>query len=156
MGVGEHFGEAFNKALLAAGMIVPRSGTAFISVRDQDKPKAIELARLLTSRGFRVVATHGTAAAIQAAGVPCEGINKVKEGRPHCVDLIVNRGIHFIANTTEGKKSIEESRSIRAAAIQHKVCYFTTIAGALAAAVAMEHLDQVEVNRLQDLHAALA
>jgi carbamoyl-phosphate synthase large subunit len=155
MGVGSVFGEAFNKALLAAGMIVPRTGTAFISVRDPDKPKAIELARLLAGRGFRVVATHGTAAAIQAAGVPCEGINKVKEGRPHCVDLIKNSGIHFIANTTEGKKSIAESRSIRAAAIQHKVCYFTTIAGALAAAVAMDHLDSVEVHRLQTLHATL-
>ncbi|WP_428309294.1 carbamoyl-phosphate synthase large subunit [Hydrocarboniphaga sp.] len=156
MGVGAHFGEAFNKALLAAGMIVPRQGTAFISVRDSDKPKAIELARLLAAKNFRVTATHGTAAAIRAAGVECEGVNKVKEGRPHCVDMIKNGEIHFIANTTEGKTSIEESRSIRAAAIQHKICYFTTIAGAYAAAIAMDHLDALDVNRLQALHQQLA
>ncbi|MGH8457631.1 MAG: carbamoyl-phosphate synthase large subunit, partial [Stenotrophobium sp.] len=155
MGVGSHFGEAFNKALLAAGMTVPRAGTAFISVRDGDKPKAIELARILNSHGFRIVATHGTAALISAAGIACEGVNKVKEGRPHCVDMIKNGEIHFIANTTEGKKSIEESRSIRGAAIQHKLCYFTTIAGALAAAVAMNYLDEEGVNRLQTLHASL-
>ncbi|HET8881908.1 MAG TPA: carbamoyl-phosphate synthase large subunit [Solimonas sp.] len=155
MGTGKHFGEAFNKALLAAGMTVPRAGTTFISVRDQDKKKAVELARLVTSKGFRVVATHGTAATIRKAGIACEGINKVKEGRPHCVDMIKNGEIQFIANTTEGKQSIEESRSIRGAAIQHKVCYFTTIAGALAAAVAMEHLDELDVNRLQDLHSGL-
>jgi len=156
MGVGTHFGEAFNKALLAAGMIVPRQGTAFISVRDSDKPKAIELAKLLAAKNFRVTATHGTAAAIRAAGVDCEGVNKVKEGRPHCVDMIKNGEIHFIANTTEGKTSIEESRSIRAAAIQHKICYFTTIAGAYAAAIAMDHLDALDVNRLQSLHQQLA
>jgi carbamoyl-phosphate synthase large subunit len=155
MGVGAFFGEAFNKALLAAGMTVPRSGTAFISVREGDKPKAVELARILTAKGFRVVATHGTSAMINSVGIACEGVNKVKEGRPHCVDMIKNGEIHFIANTTEGKKSIEESRSIRGAAIQHKVCYFTTIAGALAAAVAMDHLDKEDVNRLQDLHAQL-
>jgi len=156
MGVGRHFGEAFNKALLAAGMTVPSTGTAFLSVRDGDKPKAIELAKLLSAKGFRIVATHGTAATIQAAGIACEGVNKVKEGRPHCVDMIKNGEIQFIANTTEGKKSIEESHSIRAAAIQQKLCYFTTIAGAYAAAIAMDHLDRVEVNRLQDLHQQVA
>ncbi|MGQ0585986.1 MAG: carbamoyl-phosphate synthase large subunit [Gammaproteobacteria bacterium] len=156
MGVGAHFGEAFAKALAGAGMIVPSGGTAFVSVRDEDKARAIELARVLRTRGFRVVATRGTAAAIQAAGVPCEAINKVKEGRPHCVDLIKNGEVNFIANTTEGKRSIEESRSIRAAAIQHKVCYFTTMAGAQAAAIAMDHLDKVQVNRLQDLHQSLS
>jgi carbamoyl-phosphate synthase large subunit len=156
MGVGHHFGEAFNKALLAAGMDVPRGGTAFISVRDADKPKAVTLARLLAAKGFRIVATHGTAAALRAAGLACEGVNKVKEGRPHCVDMIKNGQIQFIANTTEGKKSIEESRSIRAAAIQQKLCYFTTMAGAYAAAIAMDHLDRLEVNRLQDLHRQIA
>jgi carbamoyl-phosphate synthase large subunit len=156
MGVGAHFGEAFAKALAGSGMIVPAGGTAFVSVRDEDKARAIELSRVLRTKGFRVVATRGTAAAIQAAGIPCEPINKVKEGRPHCVDLIKNGEVHFIANTTEGKRSIEESRSIRAAAIQHKVCYFTTMAGAQAAAIAMDHLDKVQVNRLQDLHRSLA
>ena len=135
---------------------VPRQGTAFLSVRDSDKPKAVEMARLLHAKQFRVVATHGTAEIIRAAGIPCEGVNKVKEGRPHCVDMIKNGEIHFIANTTDGKRSIEESRSIRAAAIQHKVCYFTTIAGAYAAAIAMDHLDALDVNRLQALHGSLA
>jgi len=156
MGVGAHFGEAFAKALAGSGMTVPSGGTAFVSVRDEDKARAIELSRVLRSKGFRVVATKGTAAAIEAAGIPCEPINKVKEGRPHCVDLIKNGEVQFIANTTEGKRSIEESRSIRAAAIQHKVCYFTTMAGAQAAAVAMDHLDKVQVNRLQDLHRSLS
>jgi carbamoyl-phosphate synthase large subunit len=155
MGVGRHFGEAFAKALVASGMGVPSGGAAFISVRDTDKAKAIELARILSVKGFRVLATHGTAAAIRGQGIACEGVNKVKEGRPHCVDMIKNGEIHFIANTTDGKKSIEESRSIRGSAIQQKVCYFTTIAGALAAAVAMDHLDKVDVNRLQDLHRSL-
>ncbi len=156
MGVGAHFGEAFAKALAGSGMILPSGGTAFVSVRDEDKARAIELSRMLRTKGFRVVATRGTAAVIQAAGIPCEAINKVKEGRPHCVDLIKNGEVHFIANTTEGKRSIEESRSIRAAAIQHKVCYFTTMAGAQAAAIAMDHLDKVQVNRLQDLHQSLS
>ncbi|MBI3171440.1 MAG: carbamoyl phosphate synthase large subunit, partial [Hydrocarboniphaga effusa] len=133
-------------------MTLQGGGTAFISVRDTDKPRAIELARILARNGFKLVATRNTAQAIQAAGVACDPVNKVLEGRPHCVDLIKSGKIQFIANTTEGKKSTEESRSIRAAAIQHKVCYFTTIAGASAAAVAMDHLDKVAVNRLQDLH----
>ena len=102
-----------------------------------------------------MMAAHGTAALIKKAGIDCDGVNKVKEGRPHCVDQIKNGEIHFIANTTEGKVSIEESRSIRAAAIQHKICYFTTIAGALAAAVAMDHLDELDVNGLQTLHGSL-
>ena len=152
MGVGEHFGEAFAKALSGAGFVLPAKGTAFVSVRDQDKQRAVELARLLVSRGFRVLATRGTATVVRDAGIECEIVNKVKEGRPHCVDMIKNGEIHFIANTTEGKKSIEESRSIRAAALQHKLCYFTTIAGAHAAAIAMEHMDKVGVNRLQELH----
>lgn len=154
MGVGAHFGEAFAKALAGSGMTLPEGGAAFISVRDADKPRAIELARILVRKGFKLVATRNTARAIQAAGVACDHVNKVLEGRPHCVDMIKNGDIQFIANTTEGKKSTEESRSIRAAAIQLKVCYFTTMAGASAAAVAMDHLDKVDVNRLQDLHAA--
>jgi carbamoyl-phosphate synthase large subunit len=137
-------------------MTIPAGGGAFVSVRDEDKERAVALARLLQGKGFRIVATRGTAAAIEAAGIPCEPINKVKEGRPHCVDMIKNGEIQFIANTTEGKRSIEESRSIRAAAIQHKICYFTTMAGAQAAAIAMDHLDKVQVNRLQDLHLSLS
>ena len=156
MGVGGTFGEAFAKALAGQGANLPAAGTAFVSVRDADKDEAVELGRTLIGRGFRVVATSGTAKALAAGGVTVETINKVKEGRPHCVDMIKNGEIHFIANTTEGKKSIEESRSIRAAAIHHKVCYFTTIAGARAAAVAMEYLSEPQVRRLQDLHDQLA
>ena len=155
MGVGSHFGEAFAKAMAGQGSSLPSSGNAFISVRDEDKEAAIELARVLSEHGFTVMATRGTAAAISAAGVPVDVVNKVKEGRPHCVDMIKNGQIQFIANTTEGKKSIEESTSIRGAAIQHKVSYFTTIAGARAAAIALDHLDKVQVNRLQDLHTQL-
>ena len=156
MGVGGSFGEAFAKALAGQGANLSAEGTAFVSVRDADKPQAVELARTLAARGFRVVATRGTAAALTEAGIVVDVVNKVKEGRPHCVDMIKNGEIQFIANTTEGKKSIEESRSIRAAAIHHKVCYFTTIAGARAAAVAMEYLNEPQVRRLQDLHEQLA
>ncbi len=152
MGVGASFGEAFNKALLAASMVVPESGTAFLWVRSQDKAKAIELARTLVGKGFKVVATEGTAKVITEAGVACAAINKVKEGRPHCVDAIKNGEIQFVCNTTDGKQSIEESKSIRAAAMHQRLTYFTTIAGAQAAAMAMDHLDNVVVNRLQDLH----
>tara|TARA_R110000787_G_scaffold42377_44_gene104360 strand:+ start:2982 stop:6206 length:3225 start_codon:yes stop_codon:yes gene_type:complete len=155
MGVGESFGEAFHKALLGGGNAIPESGTAFLSVRDGDKAKAVDVARLLTQRGFKITATHGTAELIRESGIDCEGVNKVKEGRPHCVDMIKNGQIQFVANTTEGKKSIEESRSIRSAAIQHKVCYFTTIAGAHAAAVSLEFLGRQEVRCLQDLHRSL-
>jgi len=112
----------------------------------------VELARTLVAKGFKVVATEGTAKFVQAAGVACEPINKVKEGRPHCVDAIKNGEIQFVCNTTEGKQSIEESKSIRAASMQQRLTYFTTIAGAMAAAQAMDHLDNVIVNRLQDLH----
>ncbi len=156
MGVGASFGEAFYKALLGGGNAIPSSGTAFLSVRDADKPKAIEVARLLIARGFKVVATHGTALAIRQAGLSCEGVNKVKEGRPHCVDMIKNGQIQLVTNSTDGKKSIEESHSIRSAAIQHKVCYFTTISGAHAAAVALTYMDQQGVHQLQALHASIA
>ena len=152
MGVGQHFGEAFNKALLAAGMEMPSSGKALISVRGPDKRKAVELGQLLTRHGFTLAATHGTATVLNQAGIACESVNKVKEGRPHCVDMIKNGEVQFVVNTTEGKQSIEESRSIRAAAIQNKVCYFTTIAGGLAAAQALQHRDALDVNALQALH----
>ncbi|QHS09543.1 carbamoyl-phosphate synthase large subunit [Sinimarinibacterium sp. NLF-5-8] len=155
MGTGLTFGEAFHKAILAGGMNIPRNGQAFISVRDQDKSKVVALARTLAEKGFKLFATHGTAAVIQQAGIQCQGVNKVKEGRPHCVDMIKNGEIQLIANTTEGKQSIEESRSIRASAIQNHICYFTTLAGAMAAAAAMEHMDELGVNRLQDLHAQI-
>ncbi|HEU0198598.1 MAG TPA: carbamoyl-phosphate synthase large subunit, partial [Nevskiaceae bacterium] len=152
MGVGTSFGEAFAKAMAASGTPLPGHGTAFLSVRDADKPRAVKLAGLLVERGFQLVATAGTCAAIRAAGIDCEQVNKVKEGRPHCVDMIKNGAIQFVANTTEGKQSIEESHSIRSAAIAQKLSYHTTMDGALAAVTGMKYLDRVDVNRLQDLH----
>ena len=153
MGIGRTFAEAFAKSLTGAGMDIPREGTVFISVRDGDKPQSVEMARKLIDHGMRVVATRGTANYLREQGVECTPVNKVKEGRPHCVDMIVNGEIQFVVNTTEGRKAIEESHSIRSAAVTQKVAYFTTLAAARAAAMALEYRDQVTVNRVQDLHA---
>jgi len=155
MGVGRSFGEAFAKAQFAANVILPRRGRAFVSVRDPDKQAAITLARMLIERDFEIIATRGTAAALSAAGITCTRVNKVTEGRPHIVDMIKNDQIDLIVNTTEGKKAISESLSIRRAALQHKVAYFTTLAGARASCQALDYLDNAEVNRLQDLHEEL-
>jgi carbamoyl-phosphate synthase large subunit len=155
MGTGRFFGEAYAKAQLAAGVVLPRGGTALLSVRDRDKPGAIELARILVDRGFQLVATRGTAQALQEAGVPCRPVNKVREGRPHIVDMIKNAEISLIVNTTENRQAIRESHSIRREAVHRKVTYYTTIAAAKATCVALDHLDATDVNRLQDLHAEL-
>jgi len=155
MGVGDTFGKAFAKAQLGAGMNLPRSGRVFLSVKEPDRDYAVELGRDLTERGFIVIATHGTGAALQQAGIACKLVNKVCEGRPHIVDMIKNEEINLIINTTEGKKSIADSYTIRASALQHKVSYTTTIAGARATIRALDHLDDTEVNRLQDLHASI-
>ena len=106
-------------------------------------------------RGFNIVATRGTAAALADAGVPCEPVNKVREGRPHIVDMIKNDKISLVVNTTENRQAIRESHSIRREAVHRKVTYYTTIAAAKATCVALDHLDAVEVNRLQDLHEEL-
>lgn len=156
MGIGRSFGEAYAKAQLASGVILPRGGTALLSVRDPDKPATLDLARVLVKRGFEIVATHGTAAYLSERGVPCRGINKVREGRPHVVDLIKNDELSLIVNTTEGKQAIQESHSIRREAVQHKVTYYTTIAAAKATLVALDYIDAAEVNKLQDLHAEFA
>jgi carbamoyl-phosphate synthase large subunit len=153
MGTGRFFGEAYAKAQLAAGIVLPRGGTALISVRDQDKAGAVELSRILVDRGFQLVATSGTAKAIEAAGVPCRSVNKVREGRPHIVDMIKNGEISLIVNTTDNRQAIRESHSIRREAVHRKVTYYTTIAAAKATCVALDHLDATDVNRLQDLHA---
>jgi len=155
MGVGRSFGEAFAKAQLGAGVILERGGRVFLSVRDADKPGAVVLARMLLERGFEIVATKGTAAHLAAAGIACERVNKVTEGRPHVVDMIKNDAIDLIVNTTEGKQAIAESLSIRRAALQHKVSYYTTLAGARASCEALDDLDNAEVHRLQDLHKEL-
>ena len=152
MGVGRTFGEAYAKAQLASGVVLPRQGTALISVRERDKAGAIELANLLTDMGFDIVATHGTAEAVARAGVSCRRVNKVREGRPHIVDMIKNGEIDLIVNTTEGKQAIVESLSIRAEAVRRGVTYYTTLGAAVATCHAIEHLDNSDVNRLQDLH----
>ncbi|MCP1726993.1 carbamoyl-phosphate synthase large subunit [Natronospira proteinivora] len=152
MGVGRSFGEAYAKAQLGAGMVLPRGGRAFLSVRDPDKDAAVELAGLLQERGFELVATRGTAKALEAAGLSVTPVNKVREGRPHIVDMIKNDEITLIVNTTEGKKAIRESHSIRSEAVHHKVAYYTTIAAGKATCLAMDHMDVADVNRLQDLH----
>ncbi len=152
MGVGRSFGEAYAKAQLASGVLLPRQGAALLSVRDRDKEAVVELGRILAARGFDIVATHGTAQTLAKAGVSCRRANKVREGRPHIVDMIKNGEIDLIVNTTEGKQAINESLSIRAEAVRHRVTYYTTIAAAKATCTAIEHLDDSDVNRLQDLH----
>jgi carbamoyl-phosphate synthase large subunit len=152
MGTGRTFGEAYAKAQTASGVILPRQGVCFISVRDRDKAPAVQLAQKLIQRGFEVVATEGTARALTEAGVGCRRVNKVREGRPHIVDMIKNDEIDLIVNTTEGKQAIRESNSIRREAVHRRVTYYTTLAAGLATCEALDHLDEVEVNRLQDLH----
>jgi carbamoyl-phosphate synthase large subunit len=152
MGTGRTFGEAYAKAQLASGVKLPRRGVCLISVRDRDKPNAVELAKKLVARGFEIVATDRTAQMITDAGVACRRANKVREGRPHIVEMIKNDEISLIVNTTEGKKAIFESRGIRREAVHKKVTYYTTVAAALATCDALDHLDEVEVNALQDLH----
>jgi carbamoyl-phosphate synthase large subunit len=156
MGVGRSFGEAYAKAQLASGVALPRQGVALISVRDRDKADAIELAKVLIARGFDIVATHGTAQELAKSGIACRRANKVREGRPHIVDMIKNGEIALIVNTTEGKQAIRESLSIRAEAVRRYVTYYTTLDAALATCKAIEHLDDGEVNRLQDLHQEVA
>jgi carbamoyl-phosphate synthase large subunit len=153
MGTGRTFGEAYAKAQSASGVTLPRKGVCFISVRDRDKPGAVILARNLIERGFEVLATEGTAIALDAEGVACRRVNKVREGRPHIVDMIKNDEIDLIVNTTEGKQAIRESNSIRREAVHRRVTYYTTLAAGLATCEAMDHQDEVEVKRLQDLHA---
>ncbi len=152
MGSGRSFGEAYAKAQFASGVTIPTRGVCLLSVRDRDKPAAVALARRLLERGFELVATDGTARAMEEAGLPCRRANKVREGRPHIVDMIKNDEISLIVNTTEGKQAIFESRSIRREAVHRKVTYYTTIAAARATCDALDYLDSVEVNRLQDLH----
>ena len=152
MGVGRTFGEAYAKGQLASGVTLPRQGAALLSVRERDKDGAIELGKILTGMGFDIVATHGTAKKLAKAGVSCRRANKVREGRPHIVDMIKNGEIDLIVNTTEGKQAINESVSIRAEAVRKGVTYYTTLGAAIATCTAIEHLDDGDVNCLQDLH----
>jgi carbamoyl-phosphate synthase large subunit len=152
MGIGDSFGEAFAKAQLGAGVVLPTKGRVFISVRERDREHAVSLGRELVEKGFKLVATSGTGKALKAAGIEFKQVNKVFEGRPHIVDMIKNGDIALIINTTEGKKAIEDSYTIRASALQHKVSYTTTIAGANATVLALDYLKVNNVTRLQDLH----
>jgi carbamoyl-phosphate synthase large subunit len=159
MGVGETFGEAFVKSQMAASVNLPETGTAFISVKNQDKPKAVEVARGLHALGFKIVATRGTAASIQQAGIPVMLVNKVAEGRPHIVDMLKNGEVSLVINTVEERRNaITDSRAIRTQALAARVTYYTTIAGALAAVEGMQYLREglgIKVYSLQDLHRSL-
>ncbi|NNF16335.1 MAG: carbamoyl-phosphate synthase large subunit [Gammaproteobacteria bacterium] len=152
MATGPTVAIAYAKAQQASGIRLPAKGCVFISVRNGDKPAAVELAKTLSGRGFDLIATHGTAKAITSAGITCRRINKVHEGRPHIVDMIKNGDIDLIVNSTEGKQAIHESHSIRREAVRGKVTYYTTVAGCKAGCAAMDHLEVADVNRLQDLH----
>ena len=159
MGVGESFGEAFVKSQMAAGVTLPKSGVAFISVKAQDKPKAVEVARGLADLGFSIVATRGTAAAIEAAGIPVQVVNKVAEGRPNIVDMVKNNEIALVINTVEERRNaIADSRHIRTVALASRVTFFTTISGARAAVEGLQYLrqgDGLKVYSLQYLHQTL-
>jgi carbamoyl-phosphate synthase large subunit len=155
MGVGRTFGEAFARAHEAAGIQPPAVGKAFLSVRESDKSRLLPIAEDLLRRGFGLVATSGTCAFLGERGIVCERINKVIEGRPHIVDLIKNREIVFIVNTTEGKQAIADSFSIRRQALQQRVTYSTTISGARALLHSLDFRDSENVNSLQELHREL-
>jgi carbamoyl-phosphate synthase large subunit len=156
MGVGMTFAEAFVKSQLAAGVRLPKGGKAFLSVRNADKVKAIEIARTLDQLGFSLVATRGTAAALEQAGLKVQPVNKVMEGRPHVVDMLKNREISLIVNTVEeDRRSIQDSWSIRNAALQNRITYYTTLSGAKAACLGMQHLQEMRPYDIQSLHAQL-
>jgi carbamoyl-phosphate synthase large subunit len=156
MGVGTTFGEAFVKSQLGAGVKLPESGRVFLSVKASDKPRAVQVARDLVAMGFTLCATRGTAAVIEAAGIPVTAVNKVVEGRPHVVDMIKNHEIDMVVNTVEEKRNaIADSRTIRTSALAARVVTYTTIAGAEAAIQGMRHLDELRVYDLQGLHKTL-
>ena len=156
MGVGRTFGEAFVKSQLGASVRLPTSGKVFLSVKNSDKPRAVKVAKALQDIGFTVVATKGTAAAIAAAGITVQTVNKVAEGRPHIVDMIKNDEIALVINTVEEKRTaIHDSRTIRTSALAARVTTYTTIAGAEAAVEGMAHLNGLHVYDLQSLHASL-
>ena len=156
MGTGETFAAAFARAQLGAGDDPPTSGLCLISVRDADKPAAVDVAKRLVAQGFTLAATGGTASALEAAGLAVRKVNKVAEGRPHIVDLIKNDEAAMIINTTEGRRAIMDSASIRASAEQHNVFYTTTLAAAEAVCMALEQETDITVRRLQDLHESIA
>jgi len=156
MGIDAAFPLAFAKSQIAGGTNLPTGGTLFVSVRDADKARVVETVRLLAALGFRVIATAGTQRFLAAQEIPCEKVNKVLEGRPHIVDAINNGEVQLVINTTEGAQALADSRSLRREALLHKVPYFTTLAGANAAALGIEALlgGQLEVRPLQSYFTA--
>ncbi|SFG93107.1 carbamoyl-phosphate synthase large subunit [Neptunomonas qingdaonensis] len=152
MGTGETFGEAFMKATIGAGEKMPQPGKAFISVRNVDKEGSVSVAKSLIDLGFSLVATGGTAAFLKEHGLTVSVVNKVTEGRPNIIDMIKNDEIVYVVNTTEGRKATADSAEIRRSALQHKVPYTTTLAGAEAITMALEYGEEKVVRRLQDLH----
>ncbi|HLW90514.1 MAG TPA: carbamoyl-phosphate synthase large subunit, partial [Roseiarcus sp.] len=152
IGLDRSFDVAFAKSQLGAGAGVPRAGTVFVSVRDADKPRIVETMKLLARLGFKIQATGGTQRFLAAAGVSAQKINKVSEGRPHCVDAIKNGSIQLVFNTTEGAQALADSRSLRRAALLHHAPYYTTLAGAIAAAQGIQAYigGDLEVRALQD------
>ncbi len=156
MGVGKTFGEALFKSQLAASTILPTSGTVLLSVKNGDKPRAVEVAKMLHGMGYPIVATRGTAKAIEAAGIPVRAVNKVKEGRPDIVDMIKNGEITLVFTTVdENRIEIADSRSIRITSQLNKVTYYTTISAALAAVAGIRAINELEVYDLQSLHHSL-
>ncbi|MCR9106744.1 MAG: carbamoyl-phosphate synthase large subunit [Gammaproteobacteria bacterium] len=156
MGTGDTFASAFAKAQLGAGSIAPTQGTVLLSVRDADKAGIVEVARDLAAMGFKLVATRGTAQALEEAGLAVRRVNKVLEGRPHIVDMVLNDEADFIVNTTEGRRAIEDSASIRSSAEAHRVFYTTTLTAAQAICMALKQEDDRTVRRLQDLHRGIS
>ena len=156
MGVGDTFAEAFAKASLGAGDILPKGGTAFVSVKPSDRPFVGEVGRALVGLGFKVVATRGTARCLREAGVRCDVVNKVTEGRPDITDLLRNDAIDLIVNSTEGRQAIADSAAIRRLALRHKVCYTTTLSGGAALCAAIREGRSDKVRRLQSLHSIAA
>ncbi|PAJ75689.1 carbamoyl phosphate synthase large subunit [Pseudoalteromonas sp. NBT06-2] len=152
MGVGENFAEAFAKAQLGASNILPRGGRALLSVRNADKKRIVELARIMRDLGFELDATGGTAKAIEAAGIEVRHVNKVFEGRPHILDRIKNEEYSYIVNTTEGRQAIEDSKVLRRGALQHKTNYTTTLNAAFANCRANAADDRSVVTSVQELH----
>ncbi len=155
MGVGATFAEAFVKSQLGASAKLPKGGRAFISVRNEDHIKVVDIAHDLAKLGFSLVATKGTANVLKEYGLTVTAVNKVAEGRPHIVDMIKNNEISFIVNVTEDKKAVADSYEIRRSALQNKVTYYTTLAGAKAACMGMAHMQELNVESLQDLHKKL-
>ena len=157
MGIDTSFGIAFAKAQLGGGMRLPQGGKVFISVRDEDKPSVAPVAKKLYHAGFEIVATRGTAAYFEARGIPSEVVNKVQEGSPHIGDQVKNGEVAMVINTPTDAHSQADSYSIRRFALDYQVPYFTTIAGAEAAAEGIEYLKEREfdVKALQDYEAPL-